>query len=54
MDIEERAEKWVRDYVGEVGVEFTAQDMESAYLAGAGQAQRDYVAFIKEEREAGR
>jgi len=52
--IDERAEEWVKEYVGEFGVEFTALDMVSAYLAGAGQAQSDYVAFIKAEKDAGR
>jgi hypothetical protein len=53
MDIEERAEKWVRKYSEEVGIEFTVLDMETAYLAGAGQAQSDYVAYIAEEKAKG-
>ena len=67
MDIDERAERWAEEYkrwVEECSGHGTIKDAASerlwrvdlvtAFLAGAAQAQQDYVAFIKEEREAGR
>jgi hypothetical protein len=52
MDIEERAEQWVDNHVqlpelamdGEL---YSKQDMVSAYLAGAVQAQSDFMTFFK-------
>jgi hypothetical protein len=49
MTIEERAEKWAREYAREMGGgEFTEQDLVGAYLAGSEQTQKDYVAYIME------
>ena len=45
-DIEDRAKKWTDEYLAETeypeGYEDLAQALIAAYLAGAGQAARDY------------
>lgn len=49
-DIEERAEKWARDYGREQGTstpDFGADDLIAAYLAGSAQTQADYVAHYE-------
>jgi hypothetical protein len=46
MDIEERAEKWAREYAREHAygvVGFSEADLIAAYLAGSAQTQADYV-----------
>jgi hypothetical protein len=47
--IEERAEKWAAEYIGEFDPHIETQDqlklnLIDAYLAGSAQAQRDYTA----------
>ena len=44
MDIEERAEKWAREYAPIPGAEFNGHDLVAAYLAGSAQTQADYAA----------
>lgn len=50
-DIEERAGNWAHKYIAENGLDDETADLAAlltdAYLAGAGQAQQDYVAWAK-------
>lgn len=47
MDIEDRAERWARELANERDLSDYGpgihEELVEAYLAGAGQAQRDYV-----------
>ena len=51
MDIEERAEKWAKEYEAEKRLPswtgFDVADLIAAYLAGSAQTQRDYVAHYE-------
>ena len=54
-DIEERAEKWAKEYEAELEEKlpswtgFNVADLIAAYLAGSAQTQRDYVAHYKQK-----
>lgn len=49
--IEERAEKWAREYEEQANLPaytgFATEDLIAAYLAGSAQTQRDYVAHYE-------
>lgn len=63
MDIEERAEKWAREYLAQVndllpsppgrGPILKSADLIAAYLAGSAQTQADYTAAIPGAQDEG-